>query len=131
MTLRTLLFTLFLSTFTVSAVAADRAEIERKVGELDRQSIKLLGVSLNALTHLVKADPQHYLPVRYLERSGEINYIRELETRGYVRTQVVQGLPDGQEKHEKFLRMIPVGEGIHVQECVIALQQKSAVRRTP
>jgi hypothetical protein len=62
--------------------------------------------------------------VRYLERTGEITHIRELEAKGYVRTQVVQGLPDGQQQQDKFLRIIPIGEGIDVQECVIALQQK-------
>lgn len=111
-----------------SIAAADSAtNIERKVGELNKQSIKLLGVSLNAVRYLVGASSDSYLLLSYLERSGEINYIRELEAKGYVKIQVIQGLPDGTQKNVKHLRVIPIGDGVELQRCVEGLQHNLAV----
>ena len=121
MLIRILRFAVVFALAIGPAVAADRTEIEQKVAELNRQSIKLLGVSLNALDYLVSASPNSYLLLSHLERSGDINYIRELEAKGYVRTQVVQALPDGTQSNETFLRVIPVGQGIELQRCVVAL----------
>lgn len=121
MLIRILCFAMVFALTITPARPADRTEIEQKVAELDRQSLKLLGVSLNALRYLVGASPNSYLQLPHLERSGEINYIRELEAKGYVRMQVVQGLPDGTQSNETFLRVIPVGQGIELQRCVVAL----------
>jgi hypothetical protein len=107
--------------------AADAKDIENKVGELNAQSMKLLGVSLNAVRYLVGASSTSYLLLSYLERSGEINYIRELEAKGYVKTQVVQGLPDGTQKQVKHLRVIPIGDGVELQRCVEELPHNPAV----
>jgi hypothetical protein len=104
------------------ASATDPKEIERKVAQLNGQSVKLLGVSLNALRYLVDADGSSFLLLSHLERSGEIRFIRELEARRYVTVETVQGLPDGGEKHERFLRIIPIGDGAELQRCIIALQ---------
>src|SRR5262245_8385210 len=61
--------------FSTGVLAADPKEIEAKVAELNRQSIKLLGVSLNALRYLVEAEPHSYLLLSHLQRSGEINFV--------------------------------------------------------
>ena len=113
--------------FPLAAAADSAKDIERKVGKLNAQSIKLLGVSLNAVRYLVGASSDSYLLLSYLEDSGEINFIRELEAKGYVKTQVIQGLPDGSQRNVKHLRVIPVGDGIELQRCMEELQHNPAV----
>ncbi len=113
-----------------AAVAADPKDIERKVAQLNGQSVKLLGVSLNALRYLVSAEPNSYLHLGHLERSGEIRFIRELEAKGYVKTQTVKALPDGTQQNESFLRVIPSGSGAELQRCVLALQHNIASQPT-
>ena len=130
MRMRTLLVAVLIAGSSANALPADPKEIEQKVSELNAQSVKLLGVSLNALRHLVSAEPNSYLLLSHLERTGEINYIRELEAKGYVKTQVVQALPDGTQRNEKFLRVIPLGAGVELQRCVLALQHNSALQPT-
>jgi len=63
-------------------VSADPKEIQQKVVQLNAQSVKLLGVSLNALRYLAGADANSYLHLGHLEQSGDIKFIRELETKG-------------------------------------------------
>jgi hypothetical protein len=127
---RTVFIAVLIAGFSASAFAADPKEIEQKVSELNAQSVKLLGVSLNARRYLVSAEPNSYLLLWHLEQTGEINYIRELEAKGYVKTQTVQALPDGTQRNEKFLRVIPVGAGVELQRCVLALQHNSALQPT-
>lgn len=121
MVLRTALVALLIGVVPLAS-ASDPKEIERKVAQLNGESVKLLGVSLNALRYLVDADGGSYLLLSHLERSGELTFIRELEAKRYVTVEVVQGLPDGAEKHERFLRIIPIGDGAELQRCIIALQ---------
>ncbi|MHB8915496.1 MAG: hypothetical protein ACYC4K_06745, partial [Thiobacillus sp.] len=101
MKLRTLLFGTLLVVFSFGVRAADTKVIESKVAELNQQSIKILGVSLNALRYLVGASSTDYLLLSSLEQSGDVRYIRELEAKGYVKVQTVRGLPDGTEKNTK------------------------------
>jgi hypothetical protein len=119
--IRALLLSLLVLISPLCVIAADRAEIEQKVAELNGNSMRLFGVSLNALRYLIDASPEHYFPMWNLERTGDIIYIRELETKGYISTQERSGLPDGSEPKLKFLRVIPVGAGLEVQQCVVAL----------
>ena len=82
----------------------------------------VLGILLNALRYLAGASPNSYLLLSELERSDEVNYIRGLEKKNYVKVQTVQGLPDGMQKSTKFLRVIPVGDGLELQRCVVDLK---------
>jgi hypothetical protein len=119
------MFVLLISVFTGAVNAADPGEIEKKVAALNLQSIKSLGVSLNALRYLVDANPNNYLLLSHLEQSGEITFIRELELKGYVRTQKVKALPDGTQTNQTFLRIIPLGAGAELQRCMVALKHNS------
>lgn len=132
MKLRTLIVGLVITGSSASGLAAElnSTEIQAKVAQLNDQSVKLLGVSLNALRYLVDADPNSYLLHSHLENSGELKFIRELETKGYVRTQTMQGLPDGSQKKERFLRIIPQSAGMELQRCVLALQHNNASQPT-
>ena len=128
MKLRTVI-AVFALCFTASASAADPKDIERKVDELNANSINLLGVSLNALHYLARAKPGDLLLLSHLESSGEIAAIRELEKQKYVTTRIVEFAPDGRQK-DRFLTITPVGAGTELQRCVLALQHNSASQRT-
>jgi hypothetical protein len=125
-----LLFSALITGLSSAVSAADPKEIQRKVVQLNAQSVKLLGISLNALTHLAGADANSYHHLGHLEQSGEIKFIRELEAKGYVKTQVVKALPDGTPTNETFLRVIPVGDGAEVQRSIIGLQHNNALQPT-
>jgi hypothetical protein len=116
--------------FSSAAPAADPKEIQQKVVQLNAQSVKLLGISLNALRYLAAADANSYHHLGHLEQTGEIKFVRELETKGYVKTQVMKALPDGTQRNETFLRVIPVGNGIEVQRSMTGLQHNSALQPT-
>ena len=104
------------------ASAADEAEVRAKVEQLNQESMRVLGVSLNALRYLVEASPTNYRPLWYLERSGDIKYVHELELAGYVSTEIRLGLPDGGEPNVKQMRIIPIGAGEYVKQCVVNLK---------
>ena len=129
--IRKLVFLGMVSLFCSSAYSADPTkEIEKKVAALNTQAFKLLGISLNALGYLVDADPNHYLLLSHLEQSGEIKFIRELERKGYVKTQKVKALPDGTQSNDEFLRVIPIGQGVELQRCVVALKHNTNLQPT-
>jgi hypothetical protein len=100
-----------------SAYAGD-SDIEAKIDKLNSASIESLGVSLNALSYLVEASPYSYMPLSYLEESGKIHYINELEKAGYVKISKRVGLPDGQEQSETFLNVRPLKTGEEIQQCI-------------
>lgn len=129
MKLRMFVAVVLVMCLTGTAFAADPKKIERKVDELNSNSIKLLGVSLNALHYLARAKPGDLLLLSHLERSGEINAIRELEDKKYVTSKVVEFSPDGRQK-DKFLSITPIGAGAELQRCVLALQHNSASQPT-
>ena len=130
MNFRAALISVVFVVISASAHAAEPNQIESKVAKLNSESIKLLGVSLNAVRYLVGASSSSYLLYSHLESSGEIAYVRELEAKGYVKVQVVQSLPDGTQRNERFLRVIPVGEGAELQRCVVALKHNPAAQGT-
>lgn len=125
-----LLLAVLVTGFSSGACAADPKEIQQRVVQLNAQSVKLLGVSLNALRFMVGADANSYHHLGHLEKSGDIKFIRELETKGYVKTQVIQALPDGTQRNETFLRVIPVGDGIEIQRSVSGMQHNNALHPT-
>lgn len=124
MSIRAVVLSALLLAVPFVARAVDPVEVERKVAELDAHSKKLFGVSLNSLRYLIDANPNHFFPMWHLEKTGDIVHIRELESKGYISTQVRTGLPDGGEPNVKFLRIIPMGAGLEVQRCVLALNGK-------
>jgi hypothetical protein len=130
MTRRILLLGAMFVVFTCGDHAADPKEIESKVAELNVQSINILGVSLNALLFLVDASPYSFLLLSELERTGDVDYIHELEIKGYVKVETVQDLPNGTETNTKFMRVIPIGEGKEMQSCIVALKHNRQVERT-
>jgi hypothetical protein len=121
-----LLLVLLVISTTITAHAIDSEDINKKVVDINGQSLKLFGVSLNALFYLFDS-ANHYLLLCPLENSGNINYIRELENKGYVKAEIITGLPDGTEKNEKFLRFKIIGQGIEIQKSLIALGNKNII----
>ena len=130
MKVQTLLVAALVTGLSSGVSAVDPLEIQQRVIQLNAQSIKLLGVSLNALRYLAGADANSYHHLGHLEQSGDIKFIRELESKGYVKTQIVKALPDGTQRNETFLRVVPVGDGAEVQRSIIGLQHNSALQPT-
>jgi len=75
-----------------SAVCAD---IAQRVIELNQRSIESIGVSLGALSYLSGVKPGELSHLEYLEKTGDIAYVKELESAGYVQVDYHHGFPDG------------------------------------
>lgn len=116
---------IFLSTLLAVSALADEVSIESKIRDLNQASIKSLGVSLNALTYLVNASPNSYMPLWHLEKSGDMQFIRELEKSGYVSVTITKGLPDGQIPNEEQVNITPLNSGREVQRCMLALKHNN------
>ena len=121
--MRRVLLPFLLVLFCGSAHSSDPI-IEEKIEKLNLATIESLGISLNALSYLVEASPYSYMPLSYLEQSGKIDYINELEEAGYVQISKRVGLPDGQEKSETFISVRPLKTGEEIQRCILALNRK-------
>ena len=124
--LRVLFFSLLIS----NAYAVD-IEVEAKINTLNEASIKSLGVSLNALTYLVQASGNSYIPLWHLEKSGDIAFINELENAKYIKVNKRQGLPDGHEPEETFINIVPLYKGNEVIRCMLALKHNQALKAQP
>lgn len=66
----------------------------------------------------MQASPQAYIPLSYLEKSGKIHQINELEKAGYVKISKRRGLPDGRERSETFLNVRPLKTGKEIQRSI-------------
>jgi hypothetical protein len=119
----------FLLILLCSNAYAGDPVIEAKIEKLNAAAIELLGISLNALSYLVEASPYAYMPLSYLEKSGKIDYIKELEEAGYVQISKRIGLPDGQEQSETFINVRPLKTGEEIQRCIQALKHNKASQK--
>jgi hypothetical protein len=99
-------------TFPLSSYAESENDVISKVMLLNETSLKLVGVSLAALSYLAETGPYSFRPTSYLEETGKIALIKELEEAGYISTSERTGLPDGQEPNEKFLVVVPTESGL-------------------
>lgn len=108
-----LLIILIVATVSIST-ANEETDIKNKVEEINKKSIKSLGISLNALLYLLDSSSSSYYLLSNLKRTGKLEYIKELESKGYVKIEIVNKLPDGKSLG-KHLRIIPTGLGIDVQ----------------
>ena len=112
---KSLLLTLFLTMLSPSiSFSDDGIDIEKKVNEINQKSLGSLGISLNALLYLLDSSLSSYYLLSELKRTGKLEYIKELEAKGYVKTEIVSELPDGRKLGE-HLRIIPTELGIDVQ----------------
>lgn len=96
--------------------------IREKVAALNHQAMNNLGVSLNALRYLAGAKPGTYIPLWYLEQSGDIEALQELEKAGYAKVTRHSGLPDGQQKGTTFVAVSLIGEGAEIQKALLTVQ---------
>lgn len=108
------LFTLL----TFNSAFASEPTIEAKIDELNSASIDSFGVSLHALSYLVQISPDSYIPLSYLEKSGKIDLINELEKAGYVKISRRDGLPNGRQTSETFLSIRPIKTGKKIQKRI-------------
>lgn len=111
-------------------VMASDTVLEEKINALNDASLYSVGISLNALAYLVNASPNAYMALWHLEQSGNMNYIRELEQAGYVKVNILDGLPDGQMPGEKQVNVVPLRLGREVQRCMTALKHNKSTQPT-
>ncbi len=107
--------------FFTSALPAEQ-NIEDKINELNTITVKSLGVSITALSYLMKASPSTYIPLWHLKESGDMNYIRELEKAGYVSVKIIKGLPDGKMQNQEQVNISPLDKGIEIKRYMLALK---------
>ena len=110
-----------------SPLSANDLSLEEKIQQLNQQTIKSLGISLNALTYLVEADSTSYMPLWHVKELGKFQFIKELENAGYVKIIIQRGLPDGSQPIEEFLNIVPLKTGIEARECFFALKHNKRV----
>ena len=130
MKIRTRVLALILLVPCFSAFASFENQFDEKVTTLNIQSIKLLGVSLNSLRYLMAATPYSYIHLGFLNGSGDINYVRELESKGYVSLRVQFGRLDGSEKNQEFMVIEPTADGLELQRCFIGLPHNISLQPT-
>ena len=106
-----ILSTLFLS----QPLFAD--DLMDKAKRLNNQSIELLGINLIALNYLMDADLYSYLPYEHYKKNGDYKYFEELEKAGYIKIEIVGGLPDGTGRG-KQIRLLPLMKGLEVQTAI-------------
>lgn len=104
--------------FAFSNVYAESNNIQDKVNELNSASMQSFGISFKALAYLVDVSPDSYIPLIYLEESGRIDYINELEKAGYIKTYKHLGLPDGYEIEVSFMNIRPLKRGEEIQHAL-------------
>ncbi len=112
---------ILISVFSTTVLAKD-SDIENKINHLNKISTNTLGVSLNALNYLVDASKGTYVPLWLFEKTGKIKFIYELESAGYLEVNKRNGLPDGTERDEMFLNIVPVGKGIEIRKAMLSLR---------
>lgn len=129
MNMKLLSLLLMLCLFSTSGYSAE-ATVEDKINTLNEATVNSLGISLPALSYLMKASPSSYIPLWHLNESGDMDYIRELEKAGYVKVIISKGLPDGQMGNEKQVNVTPLEVGIEIQQYMMALKHNKTVKQT-
>jgi len=115
------------SSIIAGSSLADELTIQEKINQLNQATIETIGVSLHALSYLIDASEYSYMPLRYLQKSGDIEYVKELEKAGYVRMVIHDELPyaDTEEKRQKQVQIIPLYTGVEIQRGMLALKNNN------
>lgn len=100
---------------SLQAVAQDHVARAQRLNE---QSIKLLGVDLATMVWLLQARDGSYLLKSALEKSGDYARLQALQKQGYLRIQIVTGLPDGTERKTDFVRLMPTLTEFEILEAL-------------
>lgn len=95
----------------VGVCHADDDEIRKQLDELNAASMETFGISLAALSYLAEVAPIGYRPLYYLESTGKMTLIDELEDADYVEVALRKGLPGGGEDSKTFITVQPVRRG--------------------
>ena len=101
-----------------TAYSADDRNIEESIKRLDDLSQSELGLSLHAVSYLITLDPYSFIPKNYLEESGEMEVIRELEESGYAVIREITGLPDASAQDEVFINVVTSYHGKELLRCI-------------
>lgn len=103
-------------------ISASNNNLEEKINSLNEASMESIGISLNALAYLANASSDSYMPLWYLEKNGDMAYIQELEEAGYIKVNILGGLPDGKMSGEKQVNIVPLQLGREVKRYMLELK---------
>jgi hypothetical protein len=120
--MKTRMLSLILILIVASPAMSAEQSIEDKINALNTNTVNSLGISLTALSYLMKASPNSYIPLWHLKETGDISYIRELEKAGYVKVTIIKGLPDGQMQNQEQVNITPLHTGVEIKRCMLALK---------
>jgi hypothetical protein len=113
------LIILSLSLISASACAAPSEKtLTDKARALNAQVRADFGVSLGALPLLLDASPNGFFPVEMLESAGKWGGYKELEKAGYIRIELMTGLPDGTNSEMQFARFLVTPRGEELQAAL-------------
>ncbi len=120
---------LILCLISTSGYSAETT-IEDKINTLNEAIENSLGISLPALSYLMQASSNSYIPLWHLNESGNMDLVRELEEAGYVKVTIMKGLPDGQMGGEQHVNVAPLNSGIQLQRYMKGLKHNKSVKQT-
>ncbi len=104
--------------------------LQDKVNLLDKHSKELLGVSIYATSELIKMKGSPiFAPLNYVEESGDMAYLKELERNGYIEIKHQKGLPDGTMSDQDFVWYVRTDEGAQLLRCFEVAQHNKAFKR--
>ena len=119
------ILSILLLVFSLLAAAACTAsgedDIASKVKALDSQVQASFGVSLAALPMIADATSGGYFPVDMLESAGKWGGFKELEKAGYLRIEVMSGLPDGTNSGVRFARFVLTPRGEELRAALLGV----------
>lgn len=112
--------------------ASAETDLREKVEQLSAHSKNLIGVSIYAAAELLRMKEMPvFIRRERLVETGEIQKFTELEREGYIRVEVVKGLPGGSSSDEEFLWVIRTDAGEHLQYCFDEAVQTNKLKATP
>ena len=116
---------LILVSIVSNSVIAKEPDADDNLNKINQLTKDSFGVSIHALMYLSEVSQTSYLRLEYLEESQKLKYIIELESNGYVKMHKVKGLPDGTQKNEVFINIIPLFKGF---DLIYSLQNMNKLK---
>ena len=99
----------FLSATAFAKVPESNELILKNTAVINQQTLEKLGVSLMALSYLLQADYQSYMPVRFYKH--QMKYYEELQKAGYIHINYVKKVMPGNPEPQEMFQAIPTIKG--------------------
>jgi hypothetical protein len=108
---------ILVSQSAISKNELDSAKELYKAETLNKKSMELLGIDLQALSYLLTVKFDTNLPYREYRESGDFRYFVKLEDAGYIKIEFVDEYSEGSNREKQF-RLNPLMKALEVQAGV-------------